>query len=119
MTAASSSDRPGDSRGRRRAGMRRGVPFGFAVFAIAISFGVLARPVMGWVAPIVMSVVVFSGAAQFGALAVLNAGGGTGAAIAAALGGAAIALVLTPLVPAGLPILAAVAAAIAIARMRA
>jgi 4-azaleucine resistance transporter AzlC len=40
---------------------------------------------MGSVAPIVMSVVVFSGAAQFGALAVLKAGGGTGAAIAAAL----------------------------------
>lgn len=65
--------------------MRRGVPFGIAVFAIAISFGVLARPLMGSVAPIVMSVVVFSGAAQFGALAVLKAGGGTGAAIAAAL----------------------------------
>ena len=32
-----------------------------AVFAIAFSFGVLARPVMGTVAPIVMSVVVFSG----------------------------------------------------------
>jgi predicted branched-subunit amino acid permease len=65
--------------------MRRGVPFGIAVFAIAISFGVLARPVMGSVAPIVMSVAVFSGAAQFGALAVLGAGGGTGAAIAAGL----------------------------------
>jgi 4-azaleucine resistance transporter AzlC len=65
--------------------MRRGLPFGIAVFAIAISFGVLARPVMGSVAPIVMSIVVFSGAAQFGALAVLHAGGGTGAAIAAAL----------------------------------
>jgi predicted branched-subunit amino acid permease len=37
---------------------------------------------------------------------------------AAALGGAAIALVLTPLVPAGLPILAAVAAAIVVARVR-
>jgi 4-azaleucine resistance transporter AzlC len=229
ITASSSSDRPGDSRSRRRAGTRRGVPFGIAVFAIAISFGVLARPVMGGIAPIVMSVAVFSGSAQFGALAVLKAGGGTGAAIAAALllnarylamaaalapslrgrslsraafamttvdaswaaastsdgsfdpwfmvgasipqyvgwilgtaigvliggslgnpddyglnalfpaffiallfeevrdrrraaaalGGAAIALVLTPLVPAGLPILAAVAAAIAIARVRA
>jgi 4-azaleucine resistance transporter AzlC len=54
-----------------------------AVFAIAVSFGVLARPVMGAVAPIVMSIVVFSGAAQFGALAILAAGGGTGAAIAA------------------------------------
>jgi len=59
------------------------MPFGIAVFAIAISFGVLARPTMGAVAPIVMSVVVFSGAAQFGALAVLAAGGGAGAAIAA------------------------------------
>ena len=53
------------------------------MFAIAVSFGVLARPVMGAVAPIVMSIVVFSGAAQFGALAILAAGGGTGAAIAA------------------------------------
>jgi len=70
-------------RERRRAGIRRGVPFGIAVFAIAVSFGILARPVMGSVAPIVMSVVVFSGSAQFGALAVLNAGGSTAAAIAA------------------------------------
>jgi 4-azaleucine resistance transporter AzlC len=59
------------------------MPFGIAVFAISVSFGVLARPLMGLVAPIVMSIVVFSGAAQFGALAVLLAGGGTGAAIAA------------------------------------
>ena len=70
-------------RDRLRAGVRRGVPFGVAVFAIAFSFGVLARPLMGSVAPIVMSVVVFSGAAQFGALAVLTAGGSTAAAIAA------------------------------------
>src|SRR5439155_780884 len=68
---------------RRRAGIRRGLPFGIAVFAISISFGVLARPVMGPVAPIIMSILVFSGAAQFGALAVLIAGGGAGAAIAA------------------------------------
>ena len=66
-----------------RAGVRRGLAFGAAVFAIAVSFGVLARPVMGSVAPIVMSIVVFSGAAQFGSLAVLSAGGSTGAAIAA------------------------------------
>jgi 4-azaleucine resistance transporter AzlC len=57
--------------------------FGAAVFAIAVSFGVLARPVMGTVTPIVMSVIVFSGAAQFGSLAVLSAGGSPGAAIAA------------------------------------
>src|SRR3954451_1363388 len=68
---------------RRRAGIRRGLPFGIAVFAISISFGVLARPVMGPVAPIVMSITVFSGAGQFGALAVLLAGGSAGAAIAA------------------------------------
>jgi len=68
---------------RRRAGIRRGLPFGIAVFVIAISFGVLAHPLMGTVAPIVMSIVVFSGAAQFGALAVLLAGGSTGAAIVA------------------------------------
>jgi predicted branched-subunit amino acid permease len=77
-TAPTSSPRE-----RRRAGIRRGIPFGVAVFAIAISFGVLARPYMGSVAPIVMSIVVFSGSAQFGSLAVLAAGGGAGAAIAA------------------------------------
>jgi predicted branched-subunit amino acid permease len=38
---------------------------------------------MGAVAPIVMSIVVFSGSAQFGSLAILAAGGTTGAAIAA------------------------------------
>ncbi len=65
------------------AGVRRGLAFGLAVFATALSYGVLARPVMGTVAPIVMSIVVFSGAAQLGSLAILAAGGTTGAAIAA------------------------------------
>jgi predicted branched-subunit amino acid permease len=46
---------------------------------------VLAQPVMGTVAPIVMSVLVFAGSAQFAATAVLAAGGGAGAAIAAGL----------------------------------
>lgn len=78
MEAVSASD-------RRSAGIRRGIPFGIAVFLIAISFGVLARPLMGSVAPIVMSILVFSGSAQFGALAVLLAGGSTGAAIAAGI----------------------------------
>jgi predicted branched-subunit amino acid permease len=40
---------------------------------------------MGHVAPIVMSIVVFAGAAQFAALGVLAAGGGAGAAIIAGL----------------------------------
>jgi predicted branched-subunit amino acid permease len=83
MTSASPPDHVDAVKDRLRAGIRRGLPFGVAVFAIAVSFGVLARPVMGQVAPIVMSVFVFSGAAQFGSLAILAAGGGTGAAIAA------------------------------------
>src|SRR5437588_1618335 len=83
MGAASAPEPLGSARGRRGAGIRRGIPYGVAVFAIAMSFGVLARPVMGVAAPIVMSIVVFSGAAQFGALAVLLAGGSAGAAIAA------------------------------------
>jgi branched chain amino acid efflux pump len=57
---------------RCRAGMRRGLPFGVAVFAISISFGVLARH----------------------------------------------ALALTPVVPAGLAVLAAAAAAVAVSKVR-
>jgi 4-azaleucine resistance transporter AzlC len=83
VTVTQLPDRTETPRVRLRAGMRRGVPFGVAVFAIAISYGVLARPVEGTVAPIVMSIVVFSGAAQFGARSILAAGGGAGAAIAA------------------------------------
>jgi predicted branched-subunit amino acid permease len=60
-----------------RTGIRAGLPFGLPVLALGISFGVLARPLMGPVAPIVMSVVVYSGAAQFAALTVLTAGDGT------------------------------------------
>jgi predicted branched-subunit amino acid permease len=55
------------------------------VFALAVSFGVLARPVLGTVAPIVMSIVVYAGGAQFAALSVLIAGGAAEAAIAAGL----------------------------------
>ena len=40
---------------------------------------------MGSIAPIVMSLIVFSGAAQFAALTVLTAGGGAVAAIAAGM----------------------------------
>jgi predicted branched-subunit amino acid permease len=52
---------------------------------LAISFGVLAQPVMGNVAPIVMSALMFAGSAQFAATAVLAAGGGAAAAIVAGL----------------------------------
>ncbi len=66
-----------------RDGFKAGLPIAAASLLLAISFGVLARPVMGTVAPIVMSALVFAGSAQFAALAVLAAGGGAGAAIVA------------------------------------
>jgi 4-azaleucine resistance transporter AzlC len=65
------------------AGFRAGLPYAIAAGLVGLSFGVLARPVMGTVAPIVMSAIVFAGSAQFAALAVLAAGGGAGAAIVA------------------------------------
>jgi 4-azaleucine resistance transporter AzlC len=68
-----------------RAGARAGVPFAVAAFVIGISFGVLAEPVMGTVAPIVMSLVVFAGSAQFASTAVLADGGGAVAAIVAGI----------------------------------
>jgi predicted branched-subunit amino acid permease len=66
-----------------RSGLRAGVGFGLAALVLGISFGVLAEPLMGPVAPVVMSAVVFAGAAQFGATAVLLAGGDALTAIAA------------------------------------
>jgi 4-azaleucine resistance transporter AzlC len=66
-----------------RAGVRAGIPFALAGGALAFSFGVVARPVMGPVAPCVMSAIVFAGSAQFAALAVIAAGGGAVAAIVA------------------------------------
>jgi 4-azaleucine resistance transporter AzlC len=68
-----------------RTGIRAGLPLVLPTLAVGISFGVLAEPVMGSVAPIVMSLIVFSGAAQFAALTVLTAGGGAVAAIAAGM----------------------------------
>jgi 4-azaleucine resistance transporter AzlC len=68
-----------------RTGIRRGLPVAVATFVLGISFGVLAQPVMGSVAPIVMSIVVFSGAAQFAALSVLAAGAGPVTAILAGM----------------------------------
>src|SRR3954464_8467546 len=68
-----------------RTGLRAGLPLVAPTFAIGLSFGVLAQPVMGSIAPILMSLAVFSGAAQFAALTVLTAGGGALAAIAAGM----------------------------------
>ena len=68
------------------AGLRAGLPFALVTGVVAISFGVLARS-LGWgvLAPIVFSAVTFSASAQFAVAAVLGAGGGVLAAIAAAV----------------------------------
>src|ERR687886_279839 len=68
------------------AGARAGLPFALATFVLGVSFGVLARS-LGWgiVAPIVFSLITFSGSAQFAVAAVLGAGGGAVAAIVAAV----------------------------------
>ena len=68
-----------------RAGVRVGIPLAAASLLLGISFGVLAEPVMGDVAPIVMSAVVFAGSAQFAATAVLADGGSAAAAIVAGI----------------------------------
>src|ERR671921_1049020 len=67
-------------------GARASLPFTLATLVLGISFGVLARS-LGWgiVAPIVFSVIAFSGSAQFAVAAVLGAGGGAVAAIVAAV----------------------------------
>ena len=58
-----------------RDGIRVGIPFGIAAGLAGISFGVVAQPVIGAGAAIAMSAIVFAGASQFGAIAVLAAGG--------------------------------------------
>src|ERR1700759_2181121 len=68
-----------------RAGARAGIPYGLASLLLGFSFGGVARAVVGPGAALVMSVVVSAGSAQFAALAVLSAGGGAGAAIAAGI----------------------------------
>ncbi len=69
-----------------RAGMRAALPFVLPSFALAVSFGVLARS-LGWgpVAPIVFSLVAFSGSALFAAAGVLGAGGGVVPAVGSAV----------------------------------
>lgn len=67
---------------RFRAGLRTGIGFGAAAFVVGVSFGVVAEPLMGSFAPVVMSAIVFAGASQFGATSVLLSGGGAATAIA-------------------------------------
>src|ERR687889_306691 len=68
------------------AGARAALPFALATLLLGISFGVLARS-LGWgtLAPIVFSVIAFSGSAQFAVASVLGSGGGVVPAIVAAV----------------------------------
>jgi branched chain amino acid efflux pump len=68
-----------------RDGIRAGLPLIIPTLAIGASFGVLAEPVMGATAAIVMSVVVFAGAAQFASVSILAAGGSIASAVSAGL----------------------------------
>ncbi len=66
-------------------GFKAGLAFTIPTFALGASFGVLAEPVMGPTAAILMSILVFAGAAQFGSVTVLAAGGGVASAVSAGL----------------------------------
>jgi predicted branched-subunit amino acid permease len=65
-------------------GLRDSLPLILPTAAIGVSFGILAAPILGAIPSIVMSMIVWSGTAQFGALSVLISGGGT--ALAAGTG---------------------------------
>jgi len=67
------------------AGLRAGVPLIVPTLLIGSTFG-LAASTAGWgdLAPVLMSVIVFAGGAQFATLSVLEAGGGVLTAIVAA-----------------------------------
>ena len=66
-------------------GARKVAPYSIAVFGFGVSFGVLARPTMGSVAPIVMSMTTFAGSAQFASASILSTGGTLAAAVIAAI----------------------------------
>lgn len=74
-----------DRRAALRAGVRAGLGYAVAAGLLGLSFGVIAEPVVGGVAAIVFSAVVFAGSAQFASIAVLGAGAGAPAAIVAGL----------------------------------
>jgi 4-azaleucine resistance transporter AzlC len=67
------------------AGARAALPVALPTFALGVSFGVLASPVIGGGAAIAMSTAVFSGGAQFASVSVLAAGGRVLPAIVAGL----------------------------------
>jgi 4-azaleucine resistance transporter AzlC len=69
-----------------RAGARAAVPFALAAFVVAISFGISARAAgVPGAAAILMSAIMYAGAAQFAAVAILAQGGSVVAAVLAAM----------------------------------
>ena len=69
-----------------RAGLRAAVAVAATVWFFGASFGLVARSAgMGVFAPLVMSATTFAGSAQFAVTSILEASGGTAAAIAAAV----------------------------------
>jgi branched chain amino acid efflux pump len=70
---------------RMKEGIKAGLVFTIPKFALGASFGLLAEPVMGKTAAILMSVFVFAGAAQFAAVSVLAAGGTVASAVSTGL----------------------------------
>jgi 4-azaleucine resistance transporter AzlC len=74
-----------DSAASIRDGVHAALPLVLPTLALGASFGVLAEPVMGTLAPIVMSITIYAGGAQFAALSVLATGGAASTAITAGL----------------------------------
>ena len=71
---------------RYRDGIRAAIAVAATVWFFGASFGLLARAAgMGTLAPLVLSATTFAGSAQFAISSILGAGGGTFAAIAAAV----------------------------------
>ena len=70
---------------RFRAGLRIGLSLAAPAFLLAVTFGATVRA-QGWgiLAPVVCSILVFSGSAQFALVATLASGGGVAPAIASA-----------------------------------
>jgi 4-azaleucine resistance transporter AzlC len=66
-----------------REGLRAGLILVPVSILVGVSFGVVAEPVIGAGASIAMSALVYAGAAQFAAVAVLAAGGGAAPAVIA------------------------------------
>ena len=59
----------------RSAALRASAPLALPTAALGVTFGVLAAPIFGAVPALLMSAIVWSGAAQFGAVSVLAGGG--------------------------------------------